>query len=67
MGAFAYADDIIITCPSRRGLHKMLVLYNNFENENYIIFNRKKTLRVKYGEPVNHHEYIYIYIYIYIY
>ena len=59
MGALAYADDITITCPSRRGLHKMLVLCNNFGNENYIIFNTKKTLCVKYGEPVNDHEYIY--------
>ena len=38
MGALAYADDITITCPSRRGLHKILVLCNNFGNENYIIF-----------------------------
>ena len=59
MGALAYADDITITCPSRRGLHKILVLCNNFGNENYIIFNTKKTLRLKYGEPVNDHEYIY--------
>ena len=59
MGALAYADDITITCPSRRGLHKMLVLCNNFGNEHYIIFNTKKTLCVKYGEPVNDHEYIY--------
>ena len=57
MGALAYADDISITCPSRRGLHKMLVLCNNFGN--FIIFNAKKTLCVKYGEPVNNHEYIY--------
>ena len=36
MGALAYADDITITCPSRHGLHKMLVLCNNFGNENYL-------------------------------
>ena len=70
MGALAYADDITITYPNRRGLHKMLVLCNNLENENYIIFNTKKTLCVKYllllllllllyNEPVNDHEYIY--------
>ena len=62
MGALAYADDITITCPSRRGLPKMLVLCNNLGNGNFIIFNTKKTLSVKYGEPVNVHEYIYIYI-----
>ena len=61
MGALAYADDITITCPSQQGLHKMLVLCNNFGNENYIIFNTKKTLCVKYGKPVNDHEYIYIF------
>ena len=59
MGALAYADDITITWLSRRGLHKMIVLCNHFENENYIIFNSKKTLCVKYGEPVNDHENIY--------
>ena len=32
MGAFAYVDDITITCSSRCGLHKMLVLCNNFRN-----------------------------------
>ena len=61
IGALAYADDITITCPSRRGLHKMLLLCNNVGNEMYIIFNTKKTLCVKYGEPVNDHEYIYFY------
>ena len=60
MGALDYADDITITCPSRRGLHKMLILCNNFGNENDILFNTKKTLCLKYGEPVNDHEYIYI-------
>ena len=51
MGALAYADDITITCPSRRGLHILLILCNNFGNEeNYIIFNTKKTLCVKYGD-----------------
>ena len=53
MGALIYADDITITCPSQRGLHKMLVLCNNFGNENYIIFNTKKTA------CVNDYEYIY--------
>ena len=28
--ALAYAYDITITCPSRRGLHKMLLICNNF-------------------------------------
>ena len=55
MRALAYADVITITCPSRRGLHKMSVLCNNFRN--YIIFTTKKTLCVKYGECVNDHEY----------
>ena len=46
MGSLAYADDITITCPSRRGLQNMLVLCNNCVNENFIIFNTKKTLCV---------------------
>ena len=58
MGALAYADDITITCPSRRELYRMLVLCKHFGNNNYIIFNTRKTLCVKYGEPVNDDEYI---------
>ena len=50
MAALAYADEIPISYPSRRGLPKMLVLSNNFENENYIIFNTKNTLYVKYWD-----------------
>ena len=33
----------VAICPSRRGPHKILVLCNNFGNENYIIFNMKNT------------------------
>ena len=58
MGALAFSDDITITRPSRCGLHKILVLCNNFGNKNYIIFNTKKTSCVKYGERVNDYEYI---------
>ena len=59
MGALAYEDDITIACPTRRGFHEMQVLCNNFGNENYIIFNTKKTLCVIYGESVIDIKYIY--------
>ena len=46
MGALAYAYDITITCPSQRGIHKMLLLCSNFGEENNILFNTKKTVCV---------------------
>ena len=50
MGALAYADYITISCPSRGGLNKMSSLCN--DNCNNITFNTKKTICIKYNEPV---------------
>ena len=52
MVALAYADDITSSCPSRRGLNKMLSWCNEFANFNHINFNTKKTICIKYGEHV---------------
>ena len=51
-GALAYADDITISCPSRRGLNRLLYICHSFALSNNITFNTKKTMRIKYGEPV---------------
>ena len=42
MGVLAYADAITITCPSRRGLHKMLVLCNNLEIKIILFLTRRR-------------------------
>ena len=51
-GALAYADDITISCPSRRGLNRLLYICHTFAQSNDITFNTMKTMCIKYGEPV---------------
>ena len=56
-GALAYADDITISCPSRRGLNRLLYnICDTFALSNDITFNTKKTMCIKYGEPVKDSE-----------
>ena len=57
-GALAYADDITISCPSRRGLNRLLYICHSFALSNNITFNTKKTMCIKYGEPVKDSEMI---------
>ena len=57
-GAISYADDITLSCPSIRGLNKMLDICNKFAEEHYLIFNSKKSLTIKYGKEVNNTEYV---------
>lgn len=59
-GAISYADDITLSCPSIRGLNKMLAICNTFAKEHHLIFNAKKTLGIKYGDPVTSTEKIYL-------
>ena len=55
-GALAYADDITISYPSRRGLNRLLYICHIFALSNDITFNIKKTMCIKYGEPVKDSE-----------
>ena len=55
-GALAYADDITISSPSRRGLNRLLYICHTFALSNDIIFNTKKTMCIKYGEPIKNSE-----------
>ena len=57
-GAISYADDITLSCPSIRGLNRMLDICNNFAAEHYLIFNSKKSLATKYRKEVNDTEYV---------
>lgn len=59
IGAVAYADDVTLSCPSRRGLNRMLELCCSYAMSNDIMFNTKKTVCIKYGEPVTENEHVY--------
>ena len=43
MGAFAYADDIILLAPTKQSMHGMLKLANMFSKEYDIKFNELKS------------------------
>ena len=57
-GAISYADDITLSCPSIRGLNRMLDICNKFAAEHYLIFNSKRSLAIKYGKEMNNTEYV---------
>ena len=57
-GAISYADDITLSCPSIRGLNRMLDICNKFAAQHCLIFNNKKSLAIKYGNEVNDTEYL---------
>ena len=60
-GTLSYADDITLSCPSIRGLSSMIEICNTFAAEhNLNIFNTKKSLGIKYGDPVCASEPIYL-------
>ncbi len=47
--ALAYADDVILLCPSRYGLQKMTRICEEFGVELRVTFNAKKTQCIKFG------------------
>ena len=58
--ALSYADDITISCPSIRGLNRILEICNTFAAKHNLIFTTKKSLGIKYGNPVCASETIYL-------
>ena len=56
--AISYADDITLSCPSIRCLHRMQDICNEFAAEHYLIFNSKKSFAIKYGKEVNDTKYV---------
>ena len=49
MGGLSYADDITLSCPSIWGLNDMLKFCERFSVEISILFNKKKTICIKFG------------------
>ena len=58
MGELSYADDITLSCPSVHGLNKMMNICCDFATNNFITFNAKKTICIKYGESVRPTEHV---------
>ena len=56
MGALSYADDIILSCPSIRGLNRMNKICSIFANSNHITFNCRKTVCIKFGGKTHDYE-----------
>ena len=50
LGAFGYADDIILICPTVRALKVMLSIAQNYSNSFDIKFNISKSLLVAYNK-----------------
>jgi hypothetical protein len=51
VGVFEYADDIVILCPSLRGLRKMLAICSDHFGGLDLHFNAKKSFAVCFGTP----------------
>ena len=57
MGVLSYADDITLSCPSIWDLNDdMLKNCERFSVENSILFNKKKTICIKFGSKVKEGE-----------
>jgi len=48
LGALAYADDVILLCPSIRGLQKMLRICEEFSSQYSLSFNTSKTVCINF-------------------
>ena len=49
-GAYGYADDIILLCPSITGLEKMIKICEIYSDKHYISFNGKKSKLLIFGK-----------------
>ncbi len=49
VGAVAYADDVTLMCPSRKGLQQMINICEKFGQEYCVNFNAKKTQCIDFG------------------
>ena len=48
-GALCYADDLLLLCPTIRGLQKMITICSEFATEYDVIFNPSKTACMAFG------------------
>ena len=50
MGAFGYADDVVILSPTRYGLRKMLSICSSYSKEYHVEFNPEKCKLLYFGD-----------------
>ena len=60
MGVLSYADDITLICPSIWGLNEMLKICNPFSKNNSILFKKKKTTCIKFGDIIRNGENVFL-------
>ena len=58
IGALAYADDVVLLCPSRKGLQEMLNICEGFGNEYSASFNARKTYCIKFSRKYTDDQYV---------
>lgn len=51
VGILQYADDIVLLCPSIRGLNRMLHIVNEYFKSQHLCFNASKSCGVAFGSP----------------
>ena len=49
-GAAGYADDIILLCPTRSGLRKMIEVCEKYAKVHDVLFNRSKSKLLVYNK-----------------
>ena len=58
MGTLSYVDDITLSCPSVQGLKTMMNICSDLATNNFITFNAKTTICIKYGGSVKLTEHV---------
>ena len=49
IGVLTYADDIVLLCPSVRGLNRMLNVCHDFAVQHNLSFNAGKSFGIAFG------------------
>ena len=49
MGALGYADDIVLLCPTKEGMRKMISICEEYAKEHDLLFNGSKSKLVVFG------------------
>ena len=59
-GALGYADDIVLLCPSKEGLRKLIKICERYAMDHDIIFNGNKSKLLVFGSTTNNLPSIYV-------
>ncbi len=58
ISVLAYADDVVLLCPSRKGLQEMLYICEICDDEYQVRFNSKKTHYIKFSRKYTNDQYV---------